>query len=146
LEGLEGVPVENITIVITSFTGRNIFDRDTFEDGGPFQFYNSGIHDVAAGITFRRTEGAWSSGMDVAMYYRNGTSGSLSPNPAYFSEFVGNNFAVGHRAPHLDSPSKQNRDLFWAQIVSAHIHTHLVVHQIVCWQMVLSRIEPPPPQ
>ena len=36
--GLENIPLSNITITIAAFTGLNIFDRNTFEDGGPFQF------------------------------------------------------------------------------------------------------------
>ena len=120
-DGLNNVPLGNITFVVAAFTGRNIFDRNTFEDGGPFQFYNSGVHDIASGMTFRRTEGAWNSGMDVAASLRNGSKNNAHngcPNPSYFNEFTNNNFEVGHRAPHLGSPSLQNRDLFWNQVVA----------------------------
>jgi hypothetical protein len=80
---------------------------------------NSGVHDVAAGMTFRRAEGMWNSGMDVATSLRNGSHMAKgAPNPSYFNEFVGNKFEVGHRAPHLGNPWLQNRDVFWSQPVA----------------------------
>ena len=36
-EGMNNAPVINVTVAIAAFTGQNIFDRDTFEDCGPFQ-------------------------------------------------------------------------------------------------------------
>ena len=41
--GLDDIPISNISIVVAAFTGRNIFDRNTFEDGGPFQFCASAL-------------------------------------------------------------------------------------------------------
>ena len=42
--GLEGVALANITLVVAAFTGLNIFDRNTFEDCGPFQFCEPQLH------------------------------------------------------------------------------------------------------
>lgn len=47
-QGLDGVDPQNITIAILAFTGENIFERDTFEDCGPFQVMstsNSSLHE-----------------------------------------------------------------------------------------------------
>ena len=48
--GLDDIPISNISIVVAAFTGRNIFDRNTFEDGGAFQFCAS-----ALSLTFCRS-------------------------------------------------------------------------------------------
>jgi hypothetical protein len=92
---------------------------------------NSGVHDVASGMTFRRTEGTWNSGMDVAANFRNGSKNVPNgkngcPNPSYFNEFSGNKFEVGHRAPHLN-PAKQERDNFWSQPVSARLLSMMII-------------------
>lgn len=41
--GLDGVPLANITLVITAFTGRSLFIDEVLEDCGPLATYNSGI-------------------------------------------------------------------------------------------------------
>ena len=109
---LDGVRPQNITIIVTSFTGRSIFHRNDFEDTGHFQFYHSGIHNIAAEMNFVRTEGAWSTGMVVNWQDDlNNTASGLAPNPCYFAEFLDNRVTTGHRAPHTQwVPS---RDHFW---------------------------------
>eukprot|EP01043_Picozoa_sp_COSAG02_P025488 COSAG02_NODE_1435_length_12610_cov_7.021181_2_plen_950_part_00 len=117
-EGLAGASNRNITIVVAAFTGRNLLIGNTLEDAGPILLYHTGVHNVVADNTMRRTEGAWSVGMDVPWYFPNHTSSNqLAPNPQYFNEFTGNTVAVGHRAPH--QPNLQNRDTFWNDVIEA---------------------------
>eukprot|EP01051_Picozoa_sp_SAG22_P003654 SAG22_NODE_181_length_16048_cov_157.464418_4_plen_365_part_00 len=119
---LDGVRMQNITIIVTSFTGRSIFHRNDFEDTGHFQFYHSGIHNVAAEMNLVRTEGAWSTGMTVNWQDDlNNTASGLAPNPCYFAEFLDNRVTTGHRAPHTGwVPSRNN---FWNDLIAHGLYS-----------------------
>jgi hypothetical protein len=110
-EGLLDDEIPRITLVVTIFAGRLIFEENNFQDAGRFSLYHSGIEVVASGHRTARTEGFWATGMVVAgRYVGNNSRGPLIPNPSYFAEFSDNIAQVGHRAPHTQQLSA---DSFW---------------------------------
>ena len=48
--------MNNITIVVTAFVGRNLLVGNTIEDAGALLLYTTGVHTVVADNTMRREE------------------------------------------------------------------------------------------